>query len=60
MKTVYTCFCTDVIHGGHKNIIAKAKEYGDVIVGVLSDKAMILEVIESKYMIYDAKGDYQK
>lgn len=41
MKTVYTCFCTDVIHEGHKNIIAKAKEYGDVIVGVLSDKAMI-------------------
>lgn len=41
MKTVYTCFCTDVIHDGHRNIINKAKEYGDVIVGVLSDKAMI-------------------
>lgn len=41
MKLVYTCFCTDVIHEGHKNIIAKAKEYGEVVVGVLSDKAMI-------------------
>lgn len=41
MKKVYTCFCTDVIHEGHLNIINKAKEYGDVIVGVLSDRAMI-------------------
>ena len=41
MKTVYTCFTTDVIHEGHLNIINKAKEYGDVIVGVLTDEAMV-------------------
>ncbi len=41
MKTVYTCFCTDVIHEGHLNIINCAKKYGEVIVGVLSDAAMI-------------------
>lgn len=41
MKKVYTCFCTDVIHEGHLNIINKAKEYGEVIVGVLTDKALI-------------------
>jgi len=41
MKKVYTCFTTDVIHSGHLNIIANAKKYGKVIVGVLSDKAMI-------------------
>lgn len=41
MKTVYTCFCTDVIHEGHLNIIENAKKYGDVTVGVLSDAAMI-------------------
>ena len=41
MKTVYTCFCTDVIHEGHLNIIHRAREYGEVIVGVLSDSAMI-------------------
>ena len=41
MKTVYTCFCTDVIHEGHLNIIRKAKELGTVIVGILSDGAMI-------------------
>ena len=41
MSKVYTCFCTDVIHEGHLNILQEAKKYGDVVVGVLSDKAMI-------------------
>ena len=41
MKKVYTCFCTDVIHDGHLNIIENAKKYGRVIVGALSDKALI-------------------
>ena len=41
MKTVYTCFCTDVIHEGHLNIIREAKKYGKVIIGVLSDEALI-------------------
>ncbi len=41
MKTVYTCFCTDIIHEGHLNIIKEAKKYGRVVVGALSDKALI-------------------
>lgn len=41
MKTVYTCFMTDVIHEGHLNIIHTAKEYGKVVVGILSDREMI-------------------
>ena len=41
MKKVYTCFCTDVIHEGHINILKKAAEYGEVYVGVLSDEAMV-------------------
>ena len=41
MKTVYTCFCTDVIHEGHLNIIREAQKYGKVIVGALSDEALI-------------------
>ena len=40
-KKVYTCFCTDVIHEGHLNIIAKAKELGSVTVGVLCDSEMV-------------------
>lgn len=38
---VYTCFCTDVIHEGHMNILKEAAKYGEVIVGVLSDESMI-------------------
>lgn len=41
MSTTYTCFCTDVIHDGHINIINEARKYGRVIVGALSDKALI-------------------
>ena len=41
MKTVYTCFCTDVIHEGHLNIIEQAHKYGKVIVGALTDEALI-------------------
>ena len=41
MKTVYTCFTTDVIHEGHLNIINIARKYGEVVVGILSDEAMV-------------------
>ena len=41
MAIVYTCFCTDVIHEGHLNIIKEAKKYGDVIVGVVTDEVMV-------------------
>ena len=38
---VYTCFCTDVIHDGHLNLINEAKKYGDVVIGVLCDSEMV-------------------
>lgn len=41
MSKVYACFCTDVIHEGHLNILNEANKYGDVTVGILSDSAMI-------------------
>lgn len=41
MKKVYACFCTDVIHSGHLNIIREAQKYGELIIGILSDAAMI-------------------
>lgn len=41
MKKVYTCFCTDIIHDGHLNIIHEAHKLGDVIVGVLCNSEMI-------------------
>lgn len=40
-KTVYAAFSTEVIHEGHKNILEEAKKYGDVIVGVYSNEAIL-------------------
>ena len=41
MSKVYTCFCTDVIHEGHMNIIREAVKYGELTVGVLADAASV-------------------
>ncbi len=40
MPTVYLCFSTDIIHGGHIAIIRRAQELGELTVGVLSDEAV--------------------
>lgn len=40
-RTVYMCFSTDIIHGGHISIIKKAQRLGRLIIGVLSDEAVI-------------------
>ena len=42
MKTIYKCFCTDIIHEGHMNILREAKKYGRVVVGVLTSSQMML------------------
>ena len=39
-KKVYVVFAADILHEGHINILSKASKYGDVIVGLLSDKAV--------------------
>lgn len=39
-KTVYLCFASDVLHGGHIAIIRKAARLGRLVVGVLSDEAV--------------------
>jgi len=41
MKKVYVGMGTDLIHHGHINIIEKARELGEVTVGLLSDKAVV-------------------
>ena len=39
-KTIFMSMSTDVIHGGHINIIRKAAELGELTVGVLSDETV--------------------
>ena len=39
-KVVYVPMACDVLHSAHVNILKKAKKYGKVIVGLLTDKAI--------------------
>lgn len=39
-RLVYMCFSTDIIHSGHINIINRARRYGRLVIGVLSDAAV--------------------
>lgn len=40
MKKVYLAMGTDIIHHGHINVIEKARELGEVTVGVLTDEVI--------------------
>ncbi len=39
-KKVYVGMSADILHEGHINILKIANSYGDVIVGLLTDKAI--------------------
>ena len=39
-KKVYLGMIGDIMHPGYINIINKAAEYGDVIIGLFTDKAI--------------------
>ena len=40
MKIIYTAFSIDLLHEGHINLLKKASNYGQVVVGLLTDKAI--------------------
>lgn len=40
-RTVYMCFSTDVLHSGHIALLRKAQKLGRVMIGVLSDEAIV-------------------
>lgn len=39
MKKVYVGMSADLIHPGHLNVLKTAAQYGEVIVGLLTDEA---------------------
>jgi phosphoenolpyruvate mutase len=41
MNKVYIALSADVIHHGHINLINNAKKYGSLVVGLLTDKAIV-------------------
>lgn len=65
-RTVYMCFSTDIIHSGHISIIKKAQKLGRLIIGVLSDEAVVsykrfplLPYEERKSMLENISGVYK-
>jgi len=63
MKTVYVGMSADLIHPGHLNIINEATKYGNVTVGVLTDKAIasykrlpFLSFEQRKLIVENLKG----
>ena len=40
-KKVYIALSGDILHHGHINLINKAKKYGDLTIGLLTDKAVM-------------------
>lgn len=63
MKTVYIAISADILHHGHINLIQKATEYGELIVGVLTDEAIatykrlpILTYDERSFIIKNING----
>ncbi|MDA1095968.1 MAG: phosphoenolpyruvate mutase [Chloroflexi bacterium] len=53
-KTVYVGMSADLVHPGHLNILHAAAEYGEVIVGLLTDKA-IASYKRLPYMSFDQR-----
>ena len=65
-RTVYMCFSTDIIHGGHIAIIRKAQKLGKLIIGVLSDEAVasykrfpLVPASERKLIFENVAGVYK-
>lgn len=62
-KTVYMCFSTDIIHGGHTAIIQKAAALGELTIGMLTDEVVatyrrfpVLKYEERVKIIENIKG----
>ncbi len=62
-RTVYMCFSTDILHSGHMAIIRKAARLGRLIIGVLTDEAVVsykryplLPFSERKVMFENIRG----
>lgn len=59
MRKVYVAISADFLHDGHLNVISKARELGDVIIGALTDKAIAsykrspMLTLEQRIRIYE-------
>ena len=53
-KVIYLGLAVDLIHPGHLNVINKAKKYGEVVVGLFTDRA-IASYKKLPYMTYEQR-----
>jgi len=65
-RTVYMCFASDILHSGHIAILRKAQRLGRLIIGVLSDEAILgykrfplVPFAERKLMMENLAGVYR-
>ncbi len=65
-KIVYIGLSADSVHHGHINLIEKARDYGQVIIGLLTDRALInykglplLNYEQRKKIVSNLKGVYK-
>ena len=65
-KIVYIGLSADSVHHGHINLIEKARNYGSVVIGLLTDKALIdykglplLSYEQRKKIVSNLKGVYK-
>ncbi len=56
MKKVYVAMSADLIHPGHLNIIREAQKYGELHVGVLTDRA-IASYKRLPYLDYEKRAE---
>jgi phosphoenolpyruvate phosphomutase / 2-hydroxyethylphosphonate cytidylyltransferase len=63
MKIVYVAMSADIIHQGHLNVLNKAREFGDIIVGLHTDDVIrdywrnpIMKFEERKEVVNNIKG----
>ena len=61
--SVYVAMSADLIHKGHINILKKARGYGNIILGLLTDKAIasykrvpLMTYQERREIISEIKG----
>ena len=55
-KNEYVGMSADLVHPGHVNILKVAEEYGDVVIGLLTDKA-IASYKRLPYMTYEQRKE---
>ncbi len=51
-KTVYVGMAADILHDGHMSLIETARRYGDVVIGLLTDQA-VLKFDRLPYLAYE-------